>query len=151
MRLAPVELGVTQVEIAERATRRDVRQRVTSRRDTTRVAELARQFGDAFADLAALAIDPFVALQVRRTAPFDDDRRRCIADAVGQRFPFLDGDALPCGLRNEARYRAHQVDVLDDDARIVEMRAVVEDAGRAACRAGCMRAPGCPDPRALPL
>ena len=94
------------------------------------LAELARELGNAFVDLAPLALDPFVALQIRRPAPLDDDRRRRIADAVGERFPFLDGDPLPRRLGNQPRHRAHEVDVFDDDARVVQMRAVVEDQHR---------------------
>jgi hypothetical protein len=63
----------------------------------------------------------------RRTAALDDDRSGRVADAVGQRLPFLDGDALAGGLGNEPRHRTHEVYVLDDDARVVDLRAVVED------------------------
>ena len=70
--------------------------------------------------------DGLAALLLGRPRRFAHDRHRGVADAVGQRFPALDRDALPAGLRNQPRYRAYRVEVFDDHARVVERRAVVE-------------------------
>src|SRR4029079_10874998 len=115
MKRAPVELGVAQVERSERAAGGDVGERIRLAVAPRALVELARELRGALADLAPLAIDPFLALQHRRTAPRDDDRSVRVADAVGQRLPFLDGDALAGGLGNEPRHRTHEVYVLDDD------------------------------------
>jgi hypothetical protein len=137
---------VAQVEVAERAAGRDVGERPRFAVAPRLVAELAREFRDAFVDLAPLARDPFVALQRGGPPALDHDRRCRVADAVGERFPLLDGDALARRLRDQPRHRAHEVDVLDDDARIVEMRAVVEDQHRQLAErvVRVQRVAGCP-------
>src|SRR5689334_11828912 len=121
---------MAQVKVAERATRRDVGERIALAMAPRAITQLARQLCHAFADLAPLPVDPFVALEMRRTPALDDDRRRRVANTVRQGFPFLDGDPLSSRLGNEPRYRTDEIDVLDDDARIVQMRAVVENEHR---------------------
>src|SRR5512143_2444186 len=127
VRAAPVDLGKAQVEVAERAAGRDVGERIALAVAPRALAQLLRELDHAAVDLRALARDPLFALLPRRPLALEEDRARRVADPVGERLPALDRDALPRRLRDEAAHRARAVQVFDDDPRIEEPRAVVED------------------------
>jgi hypothetical protein len=105
-----------QIEVTQRATGRDIGQRVRFAVAPRLVGELRRHIDDAALDLFALPVDRLAALLLGGPRRFAHDRHRGIAHAVSQCFPALDGDALPAGLGDQPRYRAHRVEVFDDHA-----------------------------------
>ena len=118
---------MAQVEVAERASGRDVGERIAPRRCTTPCRSSSRASSATPAIdllLAGARSSPCSAAWPAACARARSPRR--VADAVGQRFPALDRDALPVGLRNEPRHRAHRVEVFDDHARVEQARAVVQ-------------------------
>src|SRR5437762_11950087 len=103
---SPVELGSAQIEIAERATGCDVGERVTLAVAPCLVVELLRELRNAGINFPLLAIEPVGAPLVLRSAALDHGRDGRIANAVGERFPFLYGDPLPRRVRDAMGYRA---------------------------------------------
>src|SRR5688500_2690163 len=117
---------MAEVQVAEHAAGRDVRERIRLAIAPRAVAELATHLGEARGELALLALDRLRALLLRGAPALHDDRARRIAHAVGERFPAPYDDALARGLGNQARHRTDVVEIFDDDTRIVERDVVVE-------------------------
>ncbi len=93
-----VDGGLAEREIPERATRRDVGERVPLA-VAPRVSPSSRESAATPASPSALAIDPLLAALARGPPAFEHHRDRRVADAVGKSFDRL--TAMRCRLARE--------------------------------------------------
>ena len=123
---APRELRMAQIEIGEGYPGRDIRQRIGLSVAPRLVAEIAAHRLDGHVHSALVSIKRLGTLLPLRTQRFEPRADRGIHQSVAERLPALDQDALTRRFWNQATHRTNQVDVLDDDARIEEIGAVLE-------------------------
>jgi hypothetical protein len=127
---APVDVGEAQVEVAEHAADRDVGEAEAGGDDRVAVAQEAVGLGRARPDLAELAVDPAGALVLGRAETLEEDQDRRVTHAVGEGLDLLVGDAGGGVLGDEAGLGLQLLEVLDDDARVVDRDLVLEDQDR---------------------
>ena len=89
----PVELGEAEIEIAERAPRRDVGEPEPGRGEPFARAEQPFELRGARLDLARLTADPVAALEIAGAAALEHDEHHGITYAVGERLDLLVRDA----------------------------------------------------------
>ena len=114
MRLAPVLFRQSEVEVAECVAGRDVGEREAPAEAELVPAEVFLHDGEAAVDLELLAVVPFLwALPVLWLAQLMVDGHCRFGDAVAQRFPAPDLDAVGELLRYQSGPFTLRVEILD--------------------------------------
>lgn len=127
MRTAPVEFGETHRQIAKRGADGDVAEaEFTAHREGV-IGDEARHLANAALDFPALTCQPFPALRRFRAHALEEGEQHRIADAVTEN---LEPECLDLALDvdgQERRLRVFQLEKLQDEAGVVDGRAVLED------------------------
>ena len=113
-------------EPAEAAAERDVGERVAPAVAPRAALDLLRHLLAAAAHARELLVAPILAALLRVPHRLVAHQQPGVEHAVGERLPAAHGNTVAHVFRDQAADRRRVVEKLDDDARIVERRAVVE-------------------------